>query len=416
MLNIFFHLISLTFTAIMLIYAVYYVTTSLNAYREIPKMPVSKAQKRIAVVLPARNEEAVVGKLIESLKGQDYPAELIDIIVVPNNCTDRTAQVAKECGARVLPCSVKVQSKGEVLKYAFDALLDSGEPHYDAFCVFDADNLVHPGFMKAMNDALSGGAQIAQGYRDSKNPADTWISGCHSIYYFSVNGFFNRARMALGWSAALNGTGFVVSRQYLEKHGFQTYTMTEDIEYTAQAVAESGERIIWVPDAITYDEHPLNFSESWIQRRRWTVGAIQCLQRYFKTLLRTGVKDSASCIDILILFGAPVMQIVSLIPVVFFFVNLFTMKLTVRSWFVFGVVAVLYGVASYLLTVVLAWLIVKSERKDPKNFVKAIATFGLFIASWLPIGIISLIKPNCMWTPIKHTRSLDLADVMRAGD
>lgn len=412
MLNIVFGLISLIFTAIMLIYGIYYAATAMNSYRKIRKIPKAEPQKRIAAIVPARNEAAVIGNLIQSLKDQDYPADLLDIIVIPNNCTDNTQEVAERCGARILPCSVPVKSKGEVLHFAFNHMVNGSMDDYDAFCVFDADNLVHPGFIKSMNDALVDGARIAQGYRDSKNPTDSWISSCHSIYYFSVNGFFNRARMALGWSAALNGTGFMVSREYLQDHGFNTYTMTEDIEYTAQAVADFGERIIWVPDAVTYDEHPLSFKESWTQRRRWTVGTVQCFCRYFKSLLCLGVKDSPSCIDILILFCAPVMQIVGTIPVVALWLNILMMRMNVDSWIMFGVVSLISCIASYLFTMFAAWLIVKSEHKLAKTYWKGILTFGIFIMSWLPIGLISLVKPNCGWKPIKHTRNLDLSDVM----
>lgn len=414
MINVVFNLISITFTAIMLIYAIYYATTALHSLRRIPKIPKSKPQKRLAALIPARNEEAVIAKLIESLKSQNYPKELLDIIVVPNNCTDRTAEVAAACGAKILTCDVPVKSKGEVLRYAFSRLL-TDDTDYDAFCIFDSDNLVHPNFMQAINDALVSGARIAQGYRDSKNPTDTWVSGCHSIYYFSVNGFFNRARMALGWSAALNGTGFMVSREYLQDHGFKTYTLTEDIEYTAQAVAEFGERILWVPDAIIYDEHPLGFKESCTQRRRWTVGTIQCLFRYFKPLLRRGVKDCPSCIDMLILFLAPVMQIVGTIPVAFLWINMLMAKMNVDSWLKFGLFSLIMCIVSYMLTSLIAWVIVKSEHNDTKVYAKAILTFGIFILSWLPIGIISIIKPDCAWKPIKHIRSLDLSDVMSAG-
>ena len=56
---------------------------------------------RFAVLIAARNEEAVIGGLIDSLKRQEYPADLIDIYVVADNCTDRTARVAESHGATV---------------------------------------------------------------------------------------------------------------------------------------------------------------------------------------------------------------------------------------------------------------------------------------------------------------------------
>ena len=70
------------------------------------------AMTRFAVLIAARNEEQVIGPLINSLLTQDYPADLYDIWVIPNNCTDHTAQAARGFGARVLECPFPVKSKG----------------------------------------------------------------------------------------------------------------------------------------------------------------------------------------------------------------------------------------------------------------------------------------------------------------
>ena len=56
---------------------------------------------RFAVLIAARNEEAVIAQLIESIRAQDYPAELVDVFVAADNCTDRTAAVAAAAGAEV---------------------------------------------------------------------------------------------------------------------------------------------------------------------------------------------------------------------------------------------------------------------------------------------------------------------------
>lgn len=130
----------------------------------------------------------VIGNLIDTLKSQNYPEELLDVYVLPNNCTDNTEEVSLEHGAKVFHCSSKVHSKGAALEEFFDDTFANNDV-YDAFCIFDADNLVDPGFFIAMNNAMCSGETIAQGYRDSKNPADSWISGCQSIFYWTLNRF-----------------------------------------------------------------------------------------------------------------------------------------------------------------------------------------------------------------------------------
>jgi cellulose synthase/poly-beta-1,6-N-acetylglucosamine synthase-like glycosyltransferase len=147
-----------------------------------------------------------------------------------------------------------VHSKGEVLRWTFEELL-SGEKKYDAFCIFDADNVADGGFFQAVNNALAAGYGVAQGYRDSKNPDDNWVAGCTSIFFWFMNRFFNHARFAMNMSASLNGTGIMFSADTIRKIGFDTCTLTEDQEFTG-ICALNGVKIGWMEDAITYDVNP----------------------------------------------------------------------------------------------------------------------------------------------------------------
>ena len=256
----------------MALWGLWYVGVALFCLRRPPDYGRRPARARFAVLIAARNEELVIGPLINSLLTQDYPAELYDIWVIPNNCTDHTAQAARSFGARVLPCARPVRTKGEVLRYAYERLRGRG---YDAWCVFDADNLVHRRFLAEMNSAWLAGAQAAQGFRDSKNPYDTPLSGCSSLYYWMLNRFHNGGRAGLDLSALITGTGFMISSRLLDRlGGWNSETISEDLELTAQCVL-AGERVWWVPEAITYDEQPLTWAESRKQRRRWSSGTIQ---------------------------------------------------------------------------------------------------------------------------------------------
>ena len=168
-----------------ILYAIYYVITGIFAFVNNKKHTIRKyrAKHKFAVIIPARNESKVIGHLLDSLNKQDYPRHLFDIFVLPNNCTDNTKDVAKRHKAHIIECKDNVSSKGEVLKFAFN-FLNNNYYDYDAYVIFDADNIVHPGFIRRMNDTLCSGFKVAQGYRDSKNPSDTWISSCYSLFYW----------------------------------------------------------------------------------------------------------------------------------------------------------------------------------------------------------------------------------------
>ena len=102
----------------------------------------------------AHNEEAVVGELVKNLRSLDYPDELYDIFVVADNCTDKTAEVASAAGANVHERFNKEEvGKGYAMGWMFDRV-EKMDRKYDAFLIFDADNLVHPQFMLEMNDHL----------------------------------------------------------------------------------------------------------------------------------------------------------------------------------------------------------------------------------------------------------------------
>ena len=219
---------------LVLIYGLYFTVTGLFALKNMrkPLIGTHKPQHKFAVIIAARNEETVIGDIIKSLDNQNYPKELYEVFIIPNNCSDRTEEIAEAAGATVLKCTVPVSSKGDVLKFAFSRL--SSQRDIDAFLIFDADNIVHPEFLPRMNDALCEGYRVAQGFRDSKNYGDNWLSGSYSLFYWLQNFFFNKARMQIKGSASINGTGFMIKRDVFDEFGFNTMTLTEDIEFSAQ--------------------------------------------------------------------------------------------------------------------------------------------------------------------------------------
>lgn len=389
------------------VYGLYFLITGLYAFQRNPKKIKNYSKKnKFAIVVAARNEASVIGNLIDSLKKQKYPREKYDVFVVPNNCTDNTKEVSINHGAKIIECERDVKSKGDVLEYTLELLNQKHE--YDAYIIFDADNVVHPNFIKRMNDTLCSGYELAQGFRDSKNPSDSWICGSYSLYYWGQNIFFNKARMNIDASASINGTGFMIKSNIIDEMGFKTVTMTEDIEFTAQC-AINNKRIAFVSDAITYDEQPLSFKTSWKQRMRWTTGTYQCLFTYFKLLLNGVIKDkNISCLDMLLFFMAPIVQLVGS----FVFVLLFTYTLLgIKLYDIFAYMFAhneIFFILTYLISILLSALIVVINKKSIFKTILGILTFPIFLFSWIPINLICLFKRSLNWDPIVHNRNVEL--------
>lgn len=392
-----------------LLYGLYYLVTSLFVFKSKTVIRRYRAKHKIAILIAARNEAKVIGNLIDSLKKQKYPDKLYDIFVIPNNCTDNTAEVAMQAGAKIIECQGVIKSKGDVLKYAFK-YMNNSQPDYEAYCIFDADNIVQNNFLNRMNDALCSGYKVAQGFRDSKNPSNTWISSCYSLFYLTQNYFFNSARMNMNWSASINGTGFMISKEVIDEFGFDTVTITEDIEFAALC-ALNNVKIAFVDDAITYDEQPLTFSQSWKQRMRWSVGTIQCLYRYSGKLMKTGIKQRIpQCIDMSLFFMAPVVQILSLILLgLFISVGLMSIRLTSAFLLVFEN-AGLFLLMVYLLCVITSILVLKLQNKSIKKAFKGIFTLSIFMLSWVPINMICLYKKEHTWEPIEHNANITIEE------
>lgn len=396
------------------LYGIYFAAIAvLGTIRHRVKTVTAEPQKRIAALIAARNEEAVIGHLVRSLQKQDYPQELYDIYVIPNNCTDRTEQEARAAGAKIITCDVPVHSKGEVLNVAFRHLLSLPEEEkYDAFCIFDADNLVHSGYMRAVNQTLLEGYDIAQGYRDSKNPDSSWVAGCVSMFYWMMSRFYNSARHALGMSAALNGTGFMVSTDLIRRQGFDTVSLTEDLEYTAQC-AIHGVKVGWMENAVIYDEQPIRMVDSYNQRRRWSAGTVQCLKAYGPTLLRKSVREhSLACADILLIFAGALVQLIGLFPLAF--TILYTLGCLVEMngaaiWLMVG--GVIGGIGGYLGSTLLAALICWWEKKLSMKRIPALIGFSIFLLTWIPANLVSLFCPPPKWKAIPHTVAIDDAEI-----
>ena len=242
--------------------------TSLIKFKEKPMLTDKK--HRFIIALPANNEESVIANLIKSLQMQDYEKSLYDIYVIADNCTDGTANVARENGAIVYErFDENKKTKGYALNWFLDIMKDKKDD-YDALLVFDADNVVDKNFLNVMNKKLCQGEVLVQGYRDIKNPTDTWVSGGYAIFYWTMNRLYHLARYNMGLSPLINGTAFMVKWDILIDEGWNTKTLTEDIEFALINISK-GVKLGWAKDAIVYDEQPLTFKQSWKQRERWSV-------------------------------------------------------------------------------------------------------------------------------------------------
>jgi len=394
------------------IFWLYQVLISLCSLVKLKDKPmIEEKENKFMAIIPAHNEEAVVGNLIESLKKQDYPQDKYDIYVIADNCTDTTKTIAEKAGAIVYErrSPMEERTKGHALQWFLKQKIKENAD-YDALCVFDADNIVDKNFLKNMNKKLCQGEEVVQGYRDIKNPTDSWVASGYAIFYWMMNRFYHLARYNLGLSPMLNGTGFMVKFDVVKPNGWETKTLTEDIEFSLQRII-AGRKLGWATDAIVYDEEPVGFKQSWSQRSRWTVGHIQCMGIYTKQLAKA-VKERKTAMNfdgLLYIVGSIPMFVITLVLLLLNFVLYMTNNYTGTEL----VISYLrYLIPTFILPIVTAMLIMKLDRKPIKPMIKGLICYPLFLGSWLAINFKCLFKRDTKWEKIEHIRSIKINEVI----
>ena len=337
------------------------------------------------------------------------PKELYDIYVIADNCTDKTAEVAKQAGAIVYQRFDETKkTKGFALNWFLKQKIEE-DANYDAFCIFDADNIVDVNFLKNMNKKLCQGEDVVQGYRDIKNPTDNWITAGYAIFYWTMNRMYHLARYNLGLSPLINGTGFMVRFDVIKPEGWVTKTLTEDIEFSLKRIIK-GKRLGWAVDAKVYDEQPLGFKQSWKQRTRWTVGHIQCIKEYTKPLA-IATKENKTLMNLdglLYIIGSIPMFILTLILLALNFLIYAGNGMSGLDLFMN---CVRYLVPTFLLPIGTAMLIMLLDKRPIKPMLRGLVCYPLFLGSWLLINFKCLFKRDTTWDKIEHVRSIKINEV-----
>ena len=413
-----FNLIIWLFFTFAYLYQMLYVV--LVIARGVVKLPEAKRQHRYAFFIAAHNEEAVIGNLVRSILSQDYPRELMDVFVVCDACTDDTHARAEEAGAIVWDRNdLARRGKSWALDYGFDRILNEYGDKYEAFIVLDADNLVSPSYISVMNQAFDAGYLVCTGYRNSKNFDSSWISAAYALWFLREAKFLNNARMMSGTSCAISGSGWLVSASIVRgMHGWDFHTLTEDIQFSTFCSANNVQ--IGYAPAEFFDEQPVTFKASWIQRMRWTKGFYEVFFSYGRDLVKGISKGQFASYDMLMTV-APGM----ILTLLSFFVNAAYLIVGSLSHGFIATQAeldmcvgslVMTFVSMYVVFFILAVITTISERdhihaKKRWRVITNLFTFPIFMMSYIPITVAALFK-KVEWIPTKHDIAVDVDDVV----
>lgn len=369
------------------------------------------AQKKFAVLIAAHNEEKVVGALIDNLKQLEYPKELYDVFVICDNCTDRTAEIARQMGVHAcVRNNPSLRGKGYAIEWMLKELWKMPQS-YDGVVILDADNLVNADFLQHMNNELCSGSKVIQAYLDTKNPGDSWITAAYAITYWFCNRLWQLPRTNLKLANFLGGTGMCFDSGLLKEMGWGATSLVEDLEFTVRCV-KRGINPTMCYDAKVYDEKPLTFKASARQRLRWMQGHFDVARRYFIPLLWQGIKERSwakidtaiytfNVYNVLLGFIFSVILWVDVaLPGTRHFTSLYDYMPT---WLMAAITAAVY------LGFPIAMML---EKVKSWKMYASLIIYPIYLASWWPITLYAFFtQNNKQWSHTQHTRVIRLEDV-----
>lgn len=400
---------SLYFIAVALIAIIagyYFVISIFGWKKKTDKYDYNGPSNSYAIIISAHNEEMVIRNTINSIKKMDYSSDKYEIFVVADNCSDSTAQLARESGASVYErTNLQENGKGQALKWMFNILFHL-DKKYDAVVILDADNLVSKDFLKQIDKKMSQGFGVVQGYRDMKNPWESWITMSYSITYWLANRLFQLPRQYLGMNCTLTGSGYAVRMDILKKIGWKIETLTEDVEFYFQLCLQDI-KIGWAHEAIIYDEQPTTLLQSWKQRTRWMQGHFSCVFIYGRQIFKKFIQEkSLQAFDSLIMLLYPFFYVIGCMLMAV--QGIYVIASQIRNISIHAIIAlILVSVLSFLVQNVYSLFVLADEKKANKKVILGLIILPLFNFTWIPIMIQGYFsRKNKKWAHIAHSGSI----------
>jgi cellulose synthase/poly-beta-1,6-N-acetylglucosamine synthase-like glycosyltransferase len=366
-------------------------------------------QSSFDFLIVAKNEETVIGDLIDSIYRQNYDLSKIRVFVFADNCTDQTYAVAKKHDAIVFKNDTENHiGKGIALKKLIDLRNGYDQNHSDAVAFFDADNILHPDFTQKMNEALINDREILTGYRNAKNFSSSMSSSGSSILFLREAHFLHPSRNALGLSTHLNGTGFVLRNDVVINEPWDAFSLIEDIEFTILQLIKN-RKVIFVHEAIFYDEQPADLSVSMKQRMRWIKGGIQIFYLHSVKLIRSMFKKWSFAKFDLWLWTVPFPSLLMILSMIELFINQYTLLMSTDRFslllltptFIFLLNFMFFAFMIGMTTVIAAWRYIHASTKEK---LWAMMTFPFFSLTFIPILILAPFRMRHLkWYKTPHS-------------
>jgi cellulose synthase/poly-beta-1,6-N-acetylglucosamine synthase-like glycosyltransferase len=236
----------------------------------------------MAVMIPGyKEDEVIVEVALEALK-QDYPKDAYDVVIIADSFQKDTLEKLRKLPIKVIEVSFELSTKSKALNKAMEQLGDG----FDIAVVLDADNVMNDDFLSKINSAFEQNCMAVQGHRTAKN-MNTSLAILDAISEEINNHIFRKGHRVLGLSSAIIGSGMAFK-----------YVFFKDLMSTVKAIGgfdkeielkmlKARHKIIYLDDALVFDEKVQKAEVFSNQRRRWLSAQLH----YFRQDFLSACKD-----------------------------------------------------------------------------------------------------------------------------
>ena len=385
--------------------------TSLISRKNNNKPKKRNGNHNFCFLVPARYESRVIEDLLKSIEKQTVKLDMKDVYVIVESKEDETVNICSRYGASVvIRKHLELQRKGYALDEAVKYILKK-KKDYDAYFIFDADNILDKDYLKNMIPIFDMGYDLASGYRNCKNGNKSVIAACSALTFSLVNTVFNEKKNKATKNITFSGTGFYIRGELIKKwKGYPFHSLTEDYELSSYATLNNLTTYYNVK-SVFYDEQPLKFKDTINQRIRWIRGYFDVRKMYNRKIFKSLDKDNfnnGSKIDESIGIVPFILMVLGLViwflALVFFIVyNLFLGNKVWQLYLLeFGIFMLIVYVAMLVMTIVI--LIMEGKKLDLtlNSRLKAVFINPIFMISYVPCAIRALTLKEVKWTRVEH--------------
>ena len=370
-----------------------------------------KADHNFCFLVPARYESKVIEGLLISLKKQTFKINMKDVYVIVESKKDETINICKKYNASVIIRKhLELQRKGYALDEAVKQILKS-KKHYDAYFIFDADNVLDKNYLKNMIPIFDLGYDMATGYRNCKNGNKSVIAASSALTFSLVNTVFNDKKNKETRNITFSGTGFYIRGSLIEKwKGYPFHTLTEDYELSSYATLNNL-TTYYNTKSVFYDEQPVKFKDTINQRIRWIRGYFDVRRMYNRKMFKALDKKDKN-------YGSKLDEAIGIVPYIFMVVGLviwflssiffitYNLLLHNNVWKYHLLELAIYMLAVYFVLFIMTLVIVILEGNKIdltlKSKLKVLFFNPIFMISYVPCAIKALTLKEVKWTRVEH--------------